>query len=370
MVYTLWPDKFWTNGTNSSLPNTTTWPNDFNLSLPDSLKSTVVDNLFGFNDVEVHPIFPKTPLPYNTVMNTTGIYGSNALYMLANSTTGNYTMCSIRAGLSPNCSTEYHGTMSDGFLSSRCEDVTNELAYDRSQPKAPQGVWSTDWPEMATEWASSLSLNAGINDGQAAIARLLTQLIPALPELDPSLPSLSEALAVLAGNTLMLSSLDAPFIHYWNYSTEVNTLSQPQYQAFNGTLRVQNYASGGTESWQQTFYVVLAMVFLINICTLVYFIFSGSLVTDFIEPQNLFALSLNSPPSAVLDGSCGGGPENEALDASWHIALDKDRDHLYIESREGVRKKGRGMGQQTDFEMRSPVARMYSQLGRKRTSFL
>ena len=370
LVYTQWPSEFLTNGSND-VPNTTTWPNDFTLSLPEPLKKTPVDELFGFDDVEVHPIFPKLPLSYNTVLNQTAPYGRSATYLLAKPESENYTMCSIRVAQTPKCSTEYHCSMSDGSLRSRCEDSTDELAYSRSQPKAPSGMWAKDWPDVASEWGNSLSLNAGINDGNAALARLLTQLIPTTPTLDPSLPSISEALAVLAGNTLILSSLDAPFIHYWNYSTEFNVLKEPQYQAFNASLKVQNYASGGTQPWQGIFYVVLATVFVINICTLIYFAFSGSLVTDFIEPQNLFSLSLNSPPSAVLAGSCGGGPESEALDATWHIALDKERDHLYIESRDGMRKKGRGVAvQETDFEMRSPVARMYSQLGRKRTSFL
>ncbi|KAL9632064.1 MAG: hypothetical protein Q9164_005545 [Protoblastenia rupestris] len=89
----------------------------------------------------------------------------------------------------------------------------------------------------------------------------------------------------------------------------VNTLETPQYQAFNATLRLQEYASGGTSRWQGIFYVVLATVFVVNIHILAYFIHRGQLVTDFIEPQNLFSLSINSPPSAVLDGNCGGGPE-------------------------------------------------------------
>lgn len=339
--------------------------------MPTEYETTAVDDLFGFDDVERHPIFAKLPLEYNTVLNASIQYGPKAIYLLFTTPLNTHTMCSMRAGLTPKCSTEYHSKTSDGTLTTTCEDESDTLAYIRSEPDAPSGFWSADWPDIAGEWARSLSLHAGISDGKAANARLLTQLVPATTTVDPSLPSVAEALAVLAGNTLLLSSLDSPFIHHWNYSTKVNTLKDPQYQHFNGSLRFQDYASGPMDSWQGIFYVVLATVFVVNILTLVYFVYSGQLITDFIEPQNLFSLSMNSPPSAVLDGSCGGGPEKETLDASWHIALNKETDHFYFESREGVRKKGRGRGQQMDFELQqSPVARMYSQLGRKRSSML
>jgi hypothetical protein len=121
------------------------------------------------------------------------------------------------------------------------------------------------------------------------------------------------------------------------------------------------------------------MVFITNVCCLLYFAFSGSLVTDFIEPQNLFSLSLNSPPSAAIEGSCGGGPEREHFQVPWSIELDKEKEHLYIESKEGwaqgkgrpVHKHQRTWSGRTDYEMEgSPVVRMYSRLNKKRTSLL
>lgn len=67
-----------------------------------------------------------------------------------------------------------------------------------------------------------LSLNAGIFDGNASNARLLTQFPlfdqnaqPGMPQLDPSLPSPAEALAVMAGDTLLLSITDAPFVEFY-----------------------------------------------------------------------------------------------------------------------------------------------------------
>lgn len=376
MVYELWPPT----DNNGTIPNSTTWPNGFNLAMPSNLTKTSVDDLFGFDDINVHPIFPKLPLPYNTVLNFSSTWGPNAIYLLATSESTTYTMCSMRVALSPNCSTEYHASMSGGSLNTHCDDPNDRLAYGRSQPLAPNGKWYPDWVNIASLWAAAISLGDGINDAKSSNARLLTQLIPTAPALDPSLPSISEALAVLAGNTLLLSAIDSPFIHYWNYSATVNTLEPPQPQAFNATLKTQNYASGGTQPWQGIFYIVLTLVFITNVCCLLYFGFSGSLVTDFIEPQNLFSLSLNSPPSAALEGSCGGGPEREHFQVPWTIELDKEREHLYIESREGwapgkssrpVHKHQRSWSRRTDYEMEgSPVVRMYSKLNKKRTSLL
>ena len=156
----------------------------------------------------------------------------------------------------------------------------------------------------------------------------------------------------------------------WNYTT--TTLSEPQYQAFNATLRTQEYMSGGQHSWQKIFYVVLVAVFVTNVFCLMYFAISGSHITDFIEPQNLFSLSINSPPAAVLDGSCGGGLEKEQFSASWHIMHDTEREHLYIESR-GVQKEvhKRSSSQQKYLEMeKGPINSTLGKLGGKRMSRL
>ena len=261
--------------------------------------------------------------------------------------------------------------MNAAFLTSHCEP-DNPISYIRSQPLAPTVIHEKDWADVASEWGLSLSLNDGIIDAQSSNARLLSQLIPTSNALNPSLPSISEALAVLAGSTLVLSSQGAPFIHYWNYSSTVTTLTDPQYQAFNATLRTQEYQSGGNKRWQGIFYIVLAVVFVTNVFCLIYFSISGSHLTDFMEPQNLFPLSLNSPPSAVLDGSCGGSLEKEQFTASWRIMHDKERQHLYFESK-GVRKEARkrSLSRQTDFEMeRSPIESAFRELGRKRMSRL
>ena len=366
LVYNLWPS----NLQNGTIHNTITWPDDFNLTMPSSQSHTGVDDLFGFDDTQIHPIFPKLPKPFNIVFNYSTVYGQESIYLLATSADSTYTMCSMKASLTPNCSTEYHSSVSGGSLNSNCNETTNHMIYTKSSPKAPHGIWEKDWVDVASEWGMALSLNDGITDGQSTNARLLTQMIPTSNALNPSLPSTSEALAVLAGNTLVLSALGSPFIHYWNYSTP--TLAEPQYQAFNATLRISNYASGGTAEWQGVFYIVLTLVFIINLLCLIYFGVKGSRVTDFMEPQNMFALSLNSPPSAVLGGTCGAGPEKEHYRTNWHIHADRKSRHLYVvNSNPGGAVHKRSVSQQTDYEMEaSPMARMYTKLSQKKTSFL
>lgn len=375
MIYKEWPGV-----SSGTAPNSTSWPNDFNLTLPSSMIATNVDDLFKFDNVEVHPIFPKLPLAYNTVFNYTKTYGHQAVYLLATSATKNYTLCSIKTGLTPNCSTRYHASGSGGSLNSTCEDSNDPLAYRISHPEAPSITWVPDWVNIASEWALALSLNAGITDGAASNARLLTQLIPTKHALDPALPSISEALAILAGNTLLLSSLDSPFIHYWNYTSGLDTLHEPQYQAFNSSFQTATYQSGGTQHWQGIFYMVLLLVFAANVCCLAYFLISGGLVTDFVEPQNLFCLSLLSPPNDILEGSCASGPNKEHYSTKWNIKLDKEREHLWMDGKSGSRVrrglmhkyKGSQSSQQTnEYEMEgSPVARMYGKVRQKRTSML
>ena len=347
IVFSEWPAG------NGPATNLTGWPIDFDVpKYPQWLNKTPVDDLFGFGEKYGRraPVFPKLPIPYNTILNQTGWY-HDTVYVLAASATGEYTMCSLRVALTPRCSTRYHASLSRGNLSTHCEDPNDRLMYSKSHADATDGVIEKDWASVAAEWATSLSLGTGISDANASNSRLLSQLIPTGQDLDPSLPSIAEALAVLSGCTLLLSSTDSPFIHFWNYSTTVTVLPEAQYQAFHATLQTTEFASGGTDRWQGIFYVVLFLTFSINICCLIYFLSHCDLVTDFIEPQNLFSLSLNSPPSFALDGACSRGPEGEQLAVSWHIKMDREREHLFIESGTGPPVKKLRRVRPLDFEM-------------------
>ena len=142
MVFTELPSA----NLNGTSPNVTSWPDDYNLTTPSSLVHTAVDALFGFDDSETHPIFSNFPQPSNTVLNASGVYGHESVYLLGASSTGTYTMCSIRVAQSSDCYTEYNASMSGGSLTSHCGD--HPLAYSKSDPKAPSGFWDKDWKDV------------------------------------------------------------------------------------------------------------------------------------------------------------------------------------------------------------------------------
>jgi hypothetical protein len=116
-----------------------------------------------------------------------------------------------------------------------------------------------------------------------------------------------------------------------NYSAPAsnNILETPQEQLFRAKIRAQEYASGGTNNAARAFNIVLLLVFLLNVFVLMYFVLHRGLVTDFSEPPNLFTLAVNSPPSHLMAGSCGGGPEGKHYVVNWFV--NTEGDHLYME---------------------------------------
>jgi len=100
------------------------------------------------------------------------------------------------------------------------------------------------------------------------------------------------------------------------------------YQSFPSLIQGQQYASGGTQSYQRIFYIPLFFIFITNVFVLIYFIFNHGLVTDFSEPPNLFSIAVNSPPSKLMGGSCGGGPVKEQYGVKWRV--DREGEHLFM----------------------------------------
>lgn len=177
-------------------------------------------------------------------------------------------------------------------------------------------------------WKLSMDLNGGSYNNNASNARIITQLALQEPRLPRELPSIAEALAVFASSTIVIGSIDTPFVHYWGEETPtVEGLTQ----SFNASLIMQQYTSGYVEDWHVIFYVVLVLVFGINLFCMSYFLLRSGLVTDFTEPQNLFALAINSPPSAQVQGSCGGGPQNRDLVVPWRVAYAPSANHYFFE---------------------------------------
>ncbi|CAO2651092.1 Nn.00g093890.m01.CDS01 [Neocucurbitaria sp. VM-36] len=337
IVYDTWNDE---------LVNITTWQILWNNAT--TTNKTKVDSIFGWDDkerVNYPPVFAKYPKPFNTIMNhTSHPWGRPSIYLLGQGgaeddgtdATGVYVLCKIHVSLTPECSTRYNVTGSGGTMEALCEDKTDNMAYLKSQPDAEYVKSITNWRDIGSDWSNSLSLNTGIVDADASNSRLLTQLIlkPSNPDpkdfqvdLNPALPSVGEALAVMSGCTLLKSTLDAPFVMFWNYTASI--LEEPQTQYFNASLKAQQYASGGVDHASKGWLVILILVFLMNIFVLIYFILHRGLVTDFSEPPNLFALAVNSPPSHVLAGSCGGGPEGKQYMVNWFV--NHEGSHLFME---------------------------------------
>ncbi|KAK7183842.1 hypothetical protein DPSP01_004462 [Paraphaeosphaeria sporulosa] len=335
IVYDVWP--------NNETVTITNWVSEGVQANATTKNTTVLDELFGwtkkdnktFNDYP--PVFPKLPLPFNTVMNhTTPVWGRESIYLLgagANALNGTYMVCKIHVTLTPNCSTQYNATGSGGSMEALCEDRDPHMAYTYSN-SSEKSVPLPDWRDIGFDWSNSMSLNAGITDGQAANARLLTELMLQAGtdgnfDLNPFLPSPAEALAVMAGCTLLMSAIDAPYVMFWNYTTEAPLLEDYTRQYFNGSVKAQQYASGGVDDASKAWMLILFLVFLMNILVLAYFLFHKGLVTDFSEPPNLFALAVNSPPSHLFAGSCGGGPGGKQYVVNWFV--NSEGDHLYME---------------------------------------
>jgi hypothetical protein len=221
----------------------------------------------------------------------------------------------------------------------------------------------------------SLSLNTGITNANSSTSRMLANLIPTksaagTAQLNPLMPIIAETLAVMAGNTLLLSTIDAGFYHYWGY--QATTLDPGAYQPFNASITSQQYTSGiiPNQRWQGVFYIVLFLVFATNVFCLVYLFLRAGLVTDYSEPQNLFALVVNSPPSSRMSGSCGAGPEGDQLNVDWHIK-EEASGHFYIQEGGGGELQLKGDG----FELRNRSRNLnskssYNVLSSKRSSIL
>lgn len=303
------------------------------------------------------PIFPKLPIDYNTLINETNgmitTWGPTSIYLLGKGgptnqqgsiMTGeegatNYALCSISAGQTPLCTTHYNASSSGGSMEAIC-DTDDPLQYNQSEPLAQMGndTLSPDWINVAQEWARSLSLSSGLFNGNASNARLLSQFILTAGDegsLSTANPSAAEALAVLAGCTLIQSATDAPFTMFWNHTHA--TIEDGEHQTFNASVRVQQYGSGGTLTYQKPFYVVLVVVFLMNALILLYFICHRDWYTDFSEPVHLFSLAVNSPPSNKLSGSCGCGPSGEQYKVSWK--MQRYNEHFYVDSSQKSRNE-------------------------------
>jgi hypothetical protein len=211
IVYDMWP--------NSETVNMTSWVSTGIQANATTKNNTVVDKLFGWTKkdnerwTDYPPVFPRLPLPYNTVMNhTSAVWGRDSIYLLGaganmddgTALNGTYMVCKMHVTLTPKCTTQYNATGSGGSMETLCEDKDPHMAYRNSNSSEPESAILKDWRDVGYDWSNAMSLNAGLTDGAASNARLLTQLMlkenkDGEVDLNPSLPSPAEALAVMAG---------------------------------------------------------------------------------------------------------------------------------------------------------------------------
>ncbi|KAH8881556.1 hypothetical protein GQ53DRAFT_735008 [Thozetella sp. PMI_491] len=295
---------------------------------------TVVDDIFYWGDAygRRRPVFPVLPLDFNIITDAT--VPGDAIYILGKKNTATfYTLCELRSWLSPHCSSQLEVSGTTGnILRASCGDTSDTNRYEAVFPNTPV-VPSNDWHDVAREWQSSVDLNAGITNSNSSSHRILTELILDRPSMPDSLPSMAEGLAVLASSTLVFSSLNAQLRHDWD---ETSLVPPPGLaQRFNASIMMQEYTSSHTQTWQLAiFYPVLGLLFLLNaVCLVIHAnkLRRGTLLTDFTDPANTFALAINSPPSEAMKGCCGGGPDRTDLAVPWRVAYSQAADHYYFE---------------------------------------
>ncbi|KZL68008.1 MCM2/3/5 family protein [Colletotrichum tofieldiae] len=350
LVYTEWPlGKI--NSNDTLVPGQRIGPLNWEQYVPgpsetEWLNRTAVDDVFRWGEQYNRrpPVFQLYPADFNMVTNTTAM--NDAIYILSKSASvTNYTLCEMRSWVSPLCSTQFNISGTAGaHMQAHCEDPEDKDSYNHVHPEITFSMPVADWKNIADQWRLSMDINGGAQNNNASNARILTQFVLQEPQLNPLLPSMAEALAVYASSTLIIGGHGTPFEHYWRH--EKMRLGAPgSLDPFQASIRTQEYTSGHVAEWQKAFYLVLVLVVVINVVCLAYFLARSGLVTDFTEPQNLFALAVNSPPSEQLKGSCGGGPVKRDLVVPWRVAYASAANHYFFEEASDRPWRGKYAGQ-------------------------
>lgn len=235
--------------------------------------------------------------------------------------------------MSVNCSTIYQASVSGGHLESHCEDPNDSDSYLHSVVDAPSGMIHPNWSSVGRGWALAVALDGGQKGANSSTTRLLAQFIPDTPTLDSKMPSIAEALAALAGSTLLLSAQDSPFVHHWNYTTPIIA---PVPQGFNATLKTYEYQSRYGHEWQRVFYIVLLGTFVVNCCCLRYLAWNSRFLMDVTEPENLFDMGFSSLPSKRSEGDgdafVDAPRKKDRYGRKWAARVGPDHRHVHFES--------------------------------------
>ncbi|KAI1090990.1 hypothetical protein F5B19DRAFT_460452 [Rostrohypoxylon terebratum] len=362
LVYTEWPNA---RVRNTDVPNQSAGVEDWFNDVPapsDSewLNRTVADDIFRWGPKYQRrpPVFQLFPINYNMITNTS-VWMAPDIYVLAKSNyTTDYTLCQLESWVTPKCSTEFDVSgISGSFMRAHCEDPTNTNSYEAGSGETDFDVLaptlSLDWRNLADQWRLSMDLNGGVQNNNASNARIMTNLILTQSSLNPRLPSMAEALAVLASSTLVAGAQSSTYRAVWDYPAV--DISPGVYEAFHVTMKTQEYTSSHVMPWQAVFYPVLGSVFIINLGCLFYIlVFRSGLVSDYTEPQNLFAVSINSPASAALAGSCGHGPDSKEMVVPWRIGYSAAANHYFLEEAIDEKKPPRTDSMASGSQLLSP----------------
>ena len=314
----------WTNHNVTSSNNlniSSTWRN-----------STALDPIFGFQDNSPPPVFWRLPAIKNSILN--GNWNAmKAVYLLlafaGQNQTTDYNFCSLSMSFRGGCSSELSVSASSSTLKSNC--AAHDMSYD--QPlHSDQYNPSTSWPLFAYQWAEAVALDSGKGSPNAAAPALLAELALQGPTFDPKRPLLVEALAVLAGNTLLDSMVDAPFNGSWPYNQP--SLPTPVLQPIKARVIRSAYSSGGAASWENVFMLVLTMTFILSLFCLGFLLYistncsrlsgraglAGSgLREDCTDLDELFQIVLNSPQPGEGSPACDAKAKGGLANTKWHF---------------------------------------------------
>ncbi|KAG8412161.1 hypothetical protein J3459_014669 [Metarhizium acridum] len=315
---------------------------------------TVVDDIFKWGPKygRTPPILSTFPPAMNMVSNMS-VKGSGGVYILIKSLDiEDYTLCEARSWLSDVCSTQILISGTHGAsLKAICEDPDDKTAYNRIYPtsKGP-ATPELGWTDVAANWSTSMDVNGGLRVNNGSNARILSQLILKEPKIDSYFPTIAEALSAYLASTVVMSAIDSPFHHGWDYPTKM--LDAAATQEFKVRQQTTQYAAGHTETWQQVWYIILSIVPALSLFCLLYMLLNGGVITDFTEPKTLFTLALNSPPSAQIHGSCGSGPEGRDLVVPWRVSYEPELHHYFFE--EANNKPWRGKYSRQELHIPGP----------------
>lgn len=158
LVYTSWPNANTTStGVGSQKIGWPGWEGEVPAAVnktggKELLNRTSVDDIFrwGPSYGRRPPVFQLLPADFNIITNVSIFSGVDSVYLLSKGgpTQANYTLCEVRSWLSPNCSTHYSVSGTEGSkLEAKCEDPKDPDSYLKSF-----GNEKPTWPAPNNDW--------------------------------------------------------------------------------------------------------------------------------------------------------------------------------------------------------------------------